>query len=64
MNRSLKLGVYGPYRVRGWTLIEVLISIAVLAILVALGLMMYRNGVHTSRVGKATRGSSRPSITR
>ena len=38
---------------RGHTLIEVLIAIAVLAILVAIGLMMYRSGLQTSRVAKA-----------
>ncbi len=40
-------------RERGWTLIEVIIAIAVVAILSTIGVVMYRTSVHSSRVVKA-----------
>lgn len=38
---------------RGWTLVEIIIAIAVLAILSSIGVVMYRTSVHSSRVVKA-----------
>ncbi len=52
MTCRVKPGICVPNRVRGWTLIEVLIGVAVIAILAAIGLTMYRSGVQTSRVKK------------
>ena len=42
-----------PGRERGWTLVEIIIAIAVLAILSSIGVVMYRTSVHTTRVSKA-----------
>ncbi len=53
MTCRVKPGICVPNRVRGWTLIEVLTGVAVIAILSTIGLTMYRSGVHSSRVAKA-----------
>ena len=42
-----------PGGARGWTLIEVIIAIAVVATLSTIGVVMYRTSVHSSRVVKA-----------
>ena len=41
-----------PGGARGWTLIEVIIAIAVVAILSTIGVVMYHTSVHTTRVTK------------
>ena len=54
MGASVNSEIPPPDRaVRGWTLIEILIAIAVLAILASLGGSMYQSGVRYSRVVKA-----------